>query len=161
MFTWKIVKHITALTVVKKLKIGKNFLMVENFTSADQTHAQKNFVTGAKKSKPRQGGDLKMIIIHVIIKSSAMTNTILYEIPASFFPGCKLTKPFHAKVNYAYVNGNVIINDAAFSDLCLEYIRTRGLSARMKKDIAEAERKKMSGNINPIISSALAPFINS
>lgn len=88
-----------------------------------------------------------------------MTNTILYEIPAKFFPGYRVLAPFHAKVNYTYVNGNVIINDAAFSDLCLEYMKPQGLSARMKKDIAEAERKKMISNVHPIINSAIAPHI--
>ena len=88
-----------------------------------------------------------------------MTNTIIYQIPDSFFPGYRVVQPFHAKVNYTYKDGNVIINDAAFSDLCLEYIRPKGLSERMKKDIAEAERKKAINPVHPIISSALQPFI--
>lgn len=89
----------------------------------------------------------------------AMTNTILYQIPDTFFPGYRVTVPFHAKVNYTYADGNVIINDAAFSDLCLEYIKPKGLAARMKKDIAEAERKKAS-RVHPTIMEALEPFIH-
>lgn len=89
-----------------------------------------------------------------------MTNTILYEIPASFFPGYRIIVPFHAKVNYTYVDGNVIINDAAFSDLCLEYMKPQGLSARMKKDIAESERRKAINPVHPTIMSAIAPHIN-
>lgn len=85
--------------------------------------------------------------------------TILYEIPASFFPGYRVLSPFYAKVNYTYKDGNVIINDAAFSDLCLEYMNSKGLSERMKKDIAEAERRKAINPVHPIISSALAPHI--
>lgn len=85
--------------------------------------------------------------------------TILYSIPESFFPGYRVIKPFYAKVNYTYKDDNVIINDVALSDLCLEYIRPKGLADRMKKDIAEAEKRKADSNLHPIIFDALSPFI--
>lgn len=88
-----------------------------------------------------------------------MIKPILYEIPASFFPGWKVVKPFHAKVKYEFEAGKVTIDDVCFSALCLQYIDTRGLIERMKKDIAEAERKKVISNVHPIISSAIAPHI--
>lgn len=85
--------------------------------------------------------------------------TILYAIPESFFPGYRIFKPFYAKINYTYKDGNVIINDIALSDLCLEYIKPKGLPERMKRDIAEAERKKEASNLHPIMYDALSPFI--
>jgi len=86
--------------------------------------------------------------------------TILYAIPDCFFPGYRVIAPFHAKVNYTYKDGNVIINDVTLSDLCLEYIKPKGLSERIKHDIAEAERKKAINPLHPIMQEALAPYIN-
>lgn len=88
-----------------------------------------------------------------------MTNTIFYSIPVSFFPGCKIIQPFHAKVKYEYSAGEVKIVDVCFSEMCLQHIRMTGLVDRMKKDIAEAERKKLINPVNPTIMSALAPHI--
>jgi hypothetical protein len=90
-----------------------------------------------------------------------MTNTIFYSIPAVFFPGYKVIHPFHAKVKYEYNTGTVKIVEVGFSELCLERINNRGLIDRMKKDIADAERKKLINPIHPIVQGALMPFINS
>lgn len=85
--------------------------------------------------------------------------TILYPIPESFFPGYRVTHSFQAKVKYTFKDDNVIIHSIELADTCLEYIKPKGLAARMKKDIAEAERKKTNGQLHPIFQQALTPFI--
>lgn len=87
-------------------------------------------------------------------------NTILYSIPDNFFPGYRVTTHFQAKVKYTYVDGNVIIHEITIAEACLEYIEPKGLPARMKKDIAEAEKKKANGQIHPIFQKVLADFVN-
>lgn len=84
-------------------------------------------------------------------------NTILYRIPDNFFPGWHIKKPFHAKVQYDFKDNSVLIYDVAFSPLCLQYIsNTNGLVMQMKKDIANAERKKQ---VEPVIIGTTRHFI--
>lgn len=88
-----------------------------------------------------------------------MTNTIFYSIPFSFFPGYKVVHPFHAKVKYEFDGKEVKIVDVCLSEECLKRIDVRGLVDRMKKDIAELERKKTNSPVHPTIMSAIAPHI--
>lgn len=87
-----------------------------------------------------------------------MTNTVLYEIPDTFFPGYRVTNPFHAKVKYEYNNGKVKIIDVHLSATCLQVINVRGLVTRMERDIADAEKRR-AGSLHPVMQQAIAPFI--
>jgi hypothetical protein len=85
--------------------------------------------------------------------------TILYPIPAKYFPSVKVKQPFHAKVNYQVIGTLVKIEDVCLSPKCLEYItNTAGMVTEMKEILQKAEAKS-NNHVNPIIMGALAPHI--
>lgn len=86
-------------------------------------------------------------------------NTILFPIPACYFPGVKIITPFHAKVNYKVIAGKVFIEDVCFSPKCLQHItNTAGLMVEMKATLQKVEDK--CGNVHPVMMAAIAPHIN-
>jgi len=87
-------------------------------------------------------------------------NTILYSIPARYFPSVKVKQPFPAKVNYKVVAGKVFIEDVCFSANCLKYItNTAGLVDEIQKILQRAE-DKVDNNVHPVMMNAIAPHIN-
>jgi hypothetical protein len=87
-------------------------------------------------------------------------NTILYPIPARYFPAVKVIQKFHAKVNYKVIAGKVFIEDVALSAKCLQHItNTAGLMNEMK-DILQQVEDKSGNNIHPVMMQAIAPHIN-
>lgn len=87
-------------------------------------------------------------------------NTLLYPIPARYFPGVKIRTQFHAKVNYKVTAGKVFIEDVCFSANCLQHIaNTAGLMNEMK-DVLQKVEDKSGNSVHPTIMSAIAPHIN-
>lgn len=84
--------------------------------------------------------------------------TILYRIPDKYFPGCRVTKPFHAQVQYEYKGGVLAIYDVAFSESCLQYISNMsGLIKQIRERIIEDESRNC--HVNSTIMQAIAPHI--
>ena len=83
--------------------------------------------------------------------------TILYPIPAGYFKGVTVTVPFHAKVRYEIVKGQVKIMEVAMSPTCLIYIsNTGGLMAEIERELQVAHR---NSHVHPLINTAMGPFM--
>jgi hypothetical protein len=89
-------------------------------------------------------------------------NTILYPIPAKYFPAVKVITPFHAKVNYKVVAGKVFIEDIALSAKCMEHMRDQNLFIREAKEVLQKVEDKTikDDNVHPVMMKAIAPHIN-
>ena len=87
-------------------------------------------------------------------------NTILYPIPTKYFPGVKVIRKFHAKVNYKVTAGKVIIEDIALSAKCMQYMRDQHLFVKELKEVLQKVEDKCGNNVHPTIMAAIAPHIN-
>lgn len=87
--------------------------------------------------------------------------SLLYPIPAKYFPSVKIKSSFHAEVEYKVVAGKVIIEKISFSDKCLDYMANhKAFKDEMKATLQKVEDKVVRNNHVPnTIMSALAPFI--
>jgi hypothetical protein len=86
-------------------------------------------------------------------------NTILYPIPAKYFPSVKVKRLFHAKVNYQVIGSLVKIEDVCLSPKCLEYITNTAGMVKEMKEILQASEAKCNNHVNQTIMAALAPHI--
>lgn len=88
-----------------------------------------------------------------------------YRIPNKYFPGYKVTSPFHARVVYSVVNNQVIIEDVGFSERCLLHMAGGpAIMQEIRSGIEGAVNKRsdfFNGNkhVHPTILSAIAPHI--
>lgn len=88
-----------------------------------------------------------------------------FRIPGKYFPACKVTKPFYARVIYSVSDGQVIIEDVGFSEKCLLHMNGGpALMQEIRTDIESALKKRkelFEGNkqVNETLLGAIAPHI--
>lgn len=91
-----------------------------------------------------------------------------YPIPHKYFPAVKVTKTFHAIVEYKVVARTVIIERVSFDPFCLLHLANTGALITEMKEIMQATEDKVRAaqsvksntHVHNTIMSYMAPFIN-